>query len=223
MMYEPTKGQLAASKYETVHKQLQGVETQLKQKEADLARLEVRAPRAGTIIPPPRSPERPRSDEGALSTWSGTPLDKSNLGASMSPQGQQNLICMIGDPNEWDAVLVIDQDNSNLVREGQEVRLMFESSAYHVYFSTISRINSGALSAVSPRLASTSGGPLAAQQNPDGTISPLNTSFQAIARLHDPRGLLRNGLIGAARIETQPRTIAWRVGRYLSRTFNFEL
>ena len=224
LIYEPTKAEEAAGRYETARKQLDGVLTQLRQKEADLARLRIVAPRAGTIIAPPRSPERPHTDDAELPSWTGTPLDKSNLGSSLSPQGQQNLICLIGNPDEWDAVLVIDQDDSDLVREGQEVRLMFEASAYHVYVSTISRLNSGdAMTVVSPRLASTSGGPLPAQQNPDGTISPMNTSFQAIARLNDPQGMLRNGLIGAARIETRPQTVAWRVGRYLSRTFNFEL
>jgi len=44
-----------------------------------------------------------------------------------------------------------------------------------------------------------------------------------MARLNDPQGMLRNGLIGVARIEVKPQTIAWRVWRYLSRTFNFEL
>ncbi len=35
--------------------------------------------------------------------------------------------------------------------------------------------------------------------------------------------MLRNGLIGTARITVKPQTVVWRVWRYLSRTFNFEL
>ncbi len=46
---------------------------------------------------------------------------------------------MIGDSNEWDATMIIDQDDSDLVKEGQNVKLMFEESAYHVFPSARSR------------------------------------------------------------------------------------
>jgi hypothetical protein len=224
LLYQPSKAEEAQGRYDTAQKQLDGVTKQLAQKEADLARLAIIAPRDGTVIPPPRVPKRTGSDGAQLGSWTGTPLDKRNLGASFSPQGQQNLICMIGDPNEWDATMIIDQEDGSLVAEGQEVKLMFDESAYHVFISTISQVNnSKTVDVAPPRLASVNGGPLAAQQNPDGSLRPLNTSFEAMARLNDPQGMLRNGLIGTARITVKPRTIAWRVGRYLSRTFNFEL
>jgi putative peptide zinc metalloprotease protein len=222
LLYQPSRGEDAAAQYDATQQALANVKEQLAQKESDLARLRLVAPRDGVVIPPPRSSERER-DADALSSWTGTPLDRKNLGASFSPQGQQNLICMIGDPNEWDATMIISQDDYALVKEGQEVRLMFEESAYHVFISTISQMNDKAVDVASPRLASVNGGPMAAQQNPDGSLRPLSTSFEAIARLNDPQGLLRNGLIGTARIEVEPRTIMWRVWRYLGRTFNFEL
>ena len=119
--------------------------------------------------------------------------------------------------------MVIDLDDVGLLRKGQEVKLMFEESAYHVYVSKIQEPGSDVLQQAPPRLASTNGGPLAAQPNQDGTLRPLNTSYQAIARLDNPNGMLRNGLIGQARIEAQPRTLWWRLMRYLGRTFNFEI
>jgi putative peptide zinc metalloprotease protein len=199
------------------------VEAQLTERQADLDRLRIVAPRDGVVIPPPRVPERPEVDEAELPAWTGTPLDEKNLGATLSPEGAENLLCQIGDPNEWDAVLVIDQDDVDLVHAGQEVRLMFEESAYHVFISTIEDAGLEELTTAPPRLASTNGGPLPAQPNPDGSLRPLNTSYQAIARLDNEHGLLRNGLIGRARIETAPRTLTRRLMRYLSRTFNFDI
>jgi putative peptide zinc metalloprotease protein len=214
----------AVAQINVYRERLAGVEAQLHEKHADLDRLKIVAPRDGVVIPPPRTPEKPVDDDAELPTWTGTPLDKKNLGATFSPLGQQNLVCQIGDPNEWDAVLVIDQDDVALVRDGQEVRLMFEESAYHVFVSTLVHLNNHkAMPAVSPRLASTNGGPLAVEPKQDGSMRPLNTSFQAIARLDNPDGMLRNGLIGRARIETEPRTLAWRLMRYLGRTFNFDI
>ncbi|RIK69998.1 MAG: hemolysin D, partial [Planctomycetota bacterium] len=213
----------ASSQLDYVKERLQSTRKQLAKQQEDLARLRIVAPRDGTVIPPARVPQRATADSVELETWTGTPLDPQNLGATLTPEGPQNLLCQIGDPNQWDAVLVIDQDDVDLVQEGQQVRLMFEQSAYHVFVSTIANRATEPLETAPARLASTNGGPLAAQPNPDGTTRPLNTSYQATVRLSDPHGLLRNGLIGRARISTRPRTLAERLYRYLSRTFNFDL
>ncbi len=52
------------------------LEQQLAQRRADSERLILRAPRAGVVLPPPRSESPP--DRGALSAWSGSPLDEQN-------------------------------------------------------------------------------------------------------------------------------------------------
>jgi len=223
---QPDPSRTQEASYQLAHTQegLASVEKQLAEQLTDLNRLRVVAPVDGTVIPPPRTPERPGRDEVELPAWTGTPLDEKNLGATLSPEGPQNLICQIGDPNQWYAALVIDQDDVDLVQRGREVRLMLEESAYHVFVSIIAAApTSEELTVAPPRLASTNGGPLPAQPNPDGTVRPLNTSYQAEARLDNSHGLLRNGLIGMARIEAQPRSLFWRLKRYIGRTFNFEL
>jgi putative peptide zinc metalloprotease protein len=203
---------------------LDGIEEELAKRERDLEQLRLVAPRAGTIIPPPRVPDRSALNPTELSSWSGTPLDPENIGAAFSAEGQQNLFCQIGDPNDWDAVLVIDQDDVSLVREGgQNVRLMFDESAYHVYVTRLERPAADALRHAPSRLASTNGGALPAKAEPDGSVRPLSTSYQAVARLDNQNGLLRNGLTGRARIDTRWRTLWERLYRYAARTFNFEL
>ena len=137
--------------------------------------------------------------------------------------GQQILFCQIGDPSAWDAVLVIGQRDLDLVAQGQEVRLMLEESAYHVFISKIEYIANDELEVLSPRLASTSGGPIPAQPDKDGTIRPLSTSYQAVVQIDDSLGIFRNGLIGQARIKTAPRTLASRLIRYLGRTFSLDM
>jgi putative peptide zinc metalloprotease protein len=206
-----------------VEEKLSGVNDQLAQKMIDLERLQIRAPVAGTVIPPPRVRDRGRQDDAELGEWFGSPLDIENVGATLSPDGQQNLLCQIGDPNQWEAVLVIPQDDVDLVHEGQSVKLMLEEATFHVFESTIEYRASEAMEAVPPRLASTSGGPLAAQADQDGVVRPIHNSYQAVVRLNNDTGLLCNGLIGQARIQTAPRTLGNRLYRYLSRTFNFEL
>ena len=215
----------ASLQVRVLRERLEAIEEQLEQKLSDAKRLEIVAPRSGTVIPPPPAREQATGDQIDLPAWTGTPFDPENLGATMLPDGPHNLFCQIGDPDQWDAVLVIDQNDIDLAREweGQEVRLMFDESAYHVYISKIDRRAVEAMEIAPPRLASTSGGPLPAQAEPDGTVRPLHTSYQATVRLDNQTGLLRNGLIGQARVKTHPRTLASRLYRYLSRTFNFDL
>ncbi len=100
---------------------------------------------------------------------------------------------------------------------------MFEQSPYYVFLSTVQYLATRELSALSPQMASTSGGPVPAQTSPDGTVRPLTTMYQGVVQLDNSLGLFRNGLIGQARIETKPRTLGNRLYRYLSRTFNFDL
>lgn len=95
---------------------------------------------------------------------------------------------------------------------------MFEESAYHV-FVTISQVNKSKAVEVAPGpIGQRQRRSLAAQQNPDGSLRPLNPSFAKRSPvLNDPQGMLRNGLIGTARIEVEEdrETVAWRVWRYI--------
>ena len=213
----------AVFQMEEVKARLTSIQDQLEQKLRDAERLDIKSPVAGTVIPPPMKQENPTEAQLGLASWSGSPFQEKNLGATMMADGNQNLFCQVGDPNSWDATLVIGQRDLDLVVEGQEVRLMFEESAYHVFVSKIQYVAKDKLEALSPRLASTSGGPIPAQADRDGTVKPLTTSYQAVVQLDNPKGLFRNGLIGKARITTAPRTLASRLIRYIGRTFNLDL
>jgi len=213
----------AALRLDAVRESLASTDEQLVQKLRDAKRLEITAPIAGTIIPPPPKREQKSEQRVSLAAWSGSPLEKENLGATLSPDDQHNLLCQIGDPNAWDAVLVIDQSDLDLVIPGQEVRLMFEEAANHVFISHIEDIADDEMEAISPRLASTSGGVVPAQADPDGVVRPMSTSYQAGVPLDNGLGMFRNGLVGQARVKTAPRTLASRLGRYLRRTFRFDL
>lgn len=217
------KDESAGLQLDTIRESLRAKNEELEKKLFDSKRLEITAPVAGTVIPPPPKRDESTEQRVRLASWSGSPLEKTNLGATYSPDAQHNLLCQIGDANAWDAVLVIDQRDLDLVLPGQEVRLMFEESAYKVFVSHIEGIADDEMEAISPRLASTSGGVVPAQADPDGVVRPLTTSYQAGVPLDDPQGMFRNGLVGQARIKTSPRTLAARLGRYLRRTFRFDL
>jgi putative peptide zinc metalloprotease protein len=94
------------------------LERQLAQRQADSQRLILKAPRAGIVLPPPRSEARP--DAGALPRWTGSPLDEQNR---LSYLTEGTVFCLVGEGRSLSATVVISQDDIGLVRVGQPVRL----------------------------------------------------------------------------------------------------
>ena len=54
-------------------------------------------------------------------------------------------------------------------------------------------------------------------------MNPLNTSYQA--RVPLPGGIdgMRVGYRGTAKIKAAPKSLGWRLYRFLNKTFNFDL
>jgi putative peptide zinc metalloprotease protein len=186
----------------------------------DREKLRLVAPIAGTVLPAPLVEKQP--DAGAqLARWSGSPFDRENKGATLV---KGNQLCQIGDPRRLEARLVIDQGDIDLVEQGQAVEIILAQSAGHRYYSTIESKAIENLKASPSHLSSLHGGQLPTQMGPDGVPRPLSPAFEALAPLpDDEQGLLRIGLVGQAKIQVRPRTLLFRLYRYFSRTFNFEL
>ncbi len=201
-----------------VKKSIDSTEEQLRLQREDLDRLTIRAPRAGYVIPPEIVPEPDRHDD-ELPTWHGTPFDKRNLGATLTTGTK---FCNIGDPNKLEARLLVEQSDSAEIRLGQIVYVLLKQSASHRYVTEITGVESDEVPVAPARLSSMSGGPLATQPDDAGVPRPLTPHFYAYAPLPDDRSL-RVGLVGEGKIAIPDRTLAERLERYLSRTFNFDM
>ena len=65
-----------------------------------------------------------------MPTWSGSPLEPENIGATLMTGTK---FCQIGDPRSLEARLVIDQGDVEFVAPGQRVEIMLTQSADYVY------------------------------------------------------------------------------------------
>jgi len=197
--------------------QLASANRQLKQKREDRKRLELRAPVAGTVLPPPELPKRPSSTD--LEHWHGLPLDKRNLGALLT---ESTLFCQIGDPRKMEASLVIDQDDIEHVKEGQTIDIKLNELPGRTFRSEIEKIGP-ALKAAPRQLSSKTGGELATTTDEQGVERPMSTSYPARALLDDEDGLMFIGLRGRAKVHASWQTLGTRAWRMFIRTFNFKL
>ena len=98
----------------TVEELFATAEKQLAEKQQELERLNVKAPISGQVFPPPYRDSR--TEKGRLPGWSGFPYDGKNEGAYLAEKDQ---LCQIGDPQNFDAILVIDQADIDLLSQYQ--------------------------------------------------------------------------------------------------------
>ncbi len=199
---------------------LDTVRSQLAEKTREQEQLRLVAPMDGTVLPPTLTPNRDDSEE-RLPVWSGTPLDPENFGAYLE---RSVLFCQIGNPKTLEAVMVIDQTDTNLIEEGQKVDIKLEGFSYVTLHSTVKEIAESILKVSPKRLSTKYGGELPTKTNTQtGVEEPINASYQACAPIDDPAGQYRIGLRGQARVYTKWISLGARLWRLFIHTFNFKL
>jgi len=220
-----------------VEKLLATAKEQLQEKQDDLRRLELRAPIDGTVLPPPAvTAPGSQTDTEVLPAWSGTPFDPENLGAHLE---QDVLFCLVGDPRKYDALLVIDQTDIELVTKGQRVDLKLDELPHRTFkYNTvpgpegetryerlkIADIGPAQLEVAPRGLSAKAQGELPTKTDPtSGVERPRSASYPAHVPLDDTEGLLRIGLRGRAKVHVSPMPLARRLRRFLSHTLNFRL
>ena len=93
----------------------------LKNLEFRLGNLTLTAPVDGVVLPPPEKKEDPKVD-GHLPSWHGSLLRKENNGARVE---MDDVVCLVGDPGAFEAMLVIDQSDIPFVQEDLEAMIRF--------------------------------------------------------------------------------------------------
>jgi len=206
----------AAAQIPTTRQRLADVTERLRRRTRDAEYLTLTAMRAGTVLPPPAI-AAPDTLRGELSSWSGTPLDRRNLG---SPMATGTSLCLVGNPDALEAVLIVDQADIDFVQIGQRVRLQLEMFPGEVFEGTIVELAEINVDAVSPILVAA--GDVASRIDDRGRQRLLNTSYQARVKLEDQSRTLMLRARGRAKIHVGAQTLGGRLYRFLRQTFHFD-
>ena len=203
---------------------LQSIAELKRKTEVEIDRLTVKAPVSGIVIPPPRRPARDSGD-GQLPSWSGSPLEVRNRGATLT---SDDLLCEIGNEDDFEAVLAIDEGDVQLVRETQDVDMKLDSRRLSQFSGSISEMAREPLRMASTSMSSQTGSDLQTEIDPaTGQVKPRSVTYQARVPLtidrEDPKYLpLRPGYRGSAKIHVDPKSLGQRLWRVIAQTFNFE-
>ena len=202
-----------------VEESLESVREQLVKKRKDREDLVLVAPRDGVVLPAAGVKPQP-GDGGRLPTWSGNPLDDRNLGATFTPG---TVLCMVGDPGRFEAVMVVDQSEVEFVNRGQPVALKLDAFAWQTFTGSVAEIAETHIEAGSERMSVKSGGQVPTETDPAGREKPISTSYEAMMPLDDTDAGFTPGMRGTARIEVGSRTVGGWLLRLLWQTFNFRM
>ncbi len=224
LMRERFRDTQAGAEVPHVQDSLDAIDEQLNKKQIDLAHLQLVAPVDGWIIPTPEVPAPPAEEDNQqakLPTWSGSPMDAKNLGATLK---QGSPFCQIGNPREMQAALVIDQADVDLIAKGGKAVIKLDELPGDVFYSKIASISQIPLTAAPRELSHKSGGDLQTKTDASGVERPENTSYEALAPIDDPDQLLVVGLRGRAKISSAHWiSLGTRAWRAFSQTFHFKL
>ncbi|WP_233200086.1 hemolysin D [Blastopirellula marina] len=203
-----------------VQEQLKSIRQQLAKKREQVAQIDVPAPFDGTIFPVPDKQATSGSD-GRLPEWSGSIFDDKNRGAHLSTS---DVLCRIGNSEQMEAVMYIDQDYIELVHPDQEVEIKLDAFPGKTFKGKIAVMGTKEVEFVPNSLSTQTGGELPTISDPEtGRLRPQNATFPAQVPLPSGEQGLKLGMRGEAKIWVQWEPLGTRLWRYLSRTFHFYL
>jgi putative peptide zinc metalloprotease protein len=219
IQYRSRGDQSLKAQIETQEELLASIRSMREKTAEELDRLTIRAKREGYVIPPPsRAPQD--TGDGRLPGWTGSPLDEKNRRAMLTAD---DVICEIGSSRDLEAVLIVDQGDVKLVREGQAVDLKLDARRLETFTGKITEMSNQPIASASMSMSSQTGGDLQTEIDPaTGQIKPRSISYQARVPLEDNEFPLRPGYRGSAKIHVDPMSLGTRLWLVIAKTFNFE-
>ncbi len=202
----------------TARAALADTERRLAELRSDAKRLTITAPTDGTILPAPRlvgtNSARATSPHARLATWSGTLLDEVNRGAYVEPG---SLLCLVGNPSQLDAVMLVSDTDVKRLHPGQPARLQLEQLPGQIVGGEVVEVSRYEL----PKSRASHHGPEDLDSLLTGIVPPEQhgTVYQARVRFTAPPAQLITGTRGQAKVATERIPLARLLLRYLTQTF----
>jgi putative peptide zinc metalloprotease protein len=216
----------ANDKLPTALAALADAERRLEDRRREVARLTLAAPGDGVILPAPRlcadlhvRGQETRAQRGVqLATWSGSLLETVNLGATVEPG---TLVCLVGDPTQVTAVLLVDDADIKRLERGQKARMCIDQLPGRVIEGEIIDIARYELHDM----------PNASANHADlallyaGVLPPSRAGaiYQARVQFAAPPQPLAIGGRGHAKVAAERITLARSILRWLGQTFRLSM
>lgn len=202
-----------SSELPAAKEELTDLRDRLQQLQQDVDALSIVSPVAGTVLTPP-TVKQASQGHGSLRPWQGTPISKQNRGAHLE---KKTLLCLIGEPEAYEAVVYVHQSEVQFVQEGQAVQLDLEIAGTATLEGIVVEVSKANASRIPAQLAVNQKIP--SEIGDSGDATPEDTWYRAHVRLHEHGTPLVIGAIGKAEIKVSPQPLAKRLARWFFRSF----
>ena len=156
--------------------------------------------------------------QGQLPSWSGNPFDPQNRDAVFN---DGDLLCIVAPSREMEGVLIVDQFDRELLKEGNQVEIMFDAAKLASVHGRITEFSLAEVKDTSAIHSTSTGGTLDTKTDETGRIIPISTSYQARVIFDSHEIQLKPGYRGKSNVYLSWRSLSWRAYRYIMKTFNF--
>ena len=212
----------AARKLAETVAEIRGVERQLAVMQQKVDELVIRAERSGQLFAPRNLVDSYR-DDAKLMAWRDTPLSSENVGTYLE---ENTLLGSIGDPDEMEITLVVDESEVEFMQQGQPVTALLRAFGDAFVRGKLTGIAEDELKLVPRELSQTNQGPIPVEPDADGNDRPLIKSYEAYVNfpadeLRNSRVKLLPGAIGKARVHVGTSSLGSRMLRYLTTVVRF--
>ena len=177
-----------------------------------LKQLSLSANLAGVLRAAPARVAAP--EERDLPTWSGQLLDQSNRGAFVE---RGELIGLVATPNEFGAILYVEQGEVDFVAVGQDVRIDLDGLG--LCYGEVESIAKVDVESAPPQLRDK----LPIDVGVDGQLTPRETLYQVRVTLDGAQHQLVIGASGRGKVIVNSQSLGSRIWRAIRRTFSRQL
>ena len=208
-----------AARIPVTRKAIEDIDRRLATLDGQLQRLQLKATQGGQVLTPPNVPREPTATD-ELPLWHGSPLDTENLGCYLEAGTP---LCLVGDPDEVTATVIVPQEDLRLVRPEQSVELLLQGLSDRTLRGVVREVSPVPVETLPRELAASGVVPVDPQAREEAR--PLEPVYRVRVQLESNHlGVppLRWST-GDARIRLAAEPLAYRLWRSVQRTFHFEL
>jgi putative peptide zinc metalloprotease protein len=201
-----------SSQIPTIRSAIESVHRRRELREKELSRLNIYSPIQGTVLAPRYVSDSRATDRNKAVGWKGTPLDAENVGCYLSAGTE---VCEIGLSFRRKIILMVFQQDVELIRLGQRVRVFSNSHTHPFLPGAVHSIEASPVAELPAELIVS--GTIPVDTVGTQPSKPLTPVYRVTVELDDDRvdGLPVRS-VGTARIQLEHCSIARRVHRFVS-------
>lgn len=206
----------AAAELPSARTALEDFKQQLKERQADLQRLTLKAPISGIILPADTDPQR--NSAQAEFQMQATPIAQHNAGAWLEVG---TVFCRIATSGKFAAILYFEQADAILLSPGTKVSLTTSQTGGESLHGEILEVAAEPLDSVPPVLIREERIPVEVDEH--GALRPAKPTYEVRVLISQNDVNLSFGQTGTAVVQLEPETILKTLVRLIQQTLTFEL